>query len=114
MGTLHGLHALDRFLAKVDRDDLGPGGDCWHWTGAVQSRGYGVFTVKRSQRHPADPELLGCWLAHRFALRWIAGEELDPELTVDHLCENKLCVNPAHLEQVTREENGRRAHYRIA
>ncbi|RYF11406.1 MAG: HNH endonuclease, partial [Oxalobacteraceae bacterium] len=31
-------------------------------------------------------------------------------LTLDHLCENKICINPAHLEPVTRAENARRYH----
>lgn len=45
--------------------------------------------------------------AHRISYEWHNGKISD-ELTIDHLCENKGCVNPEHLEAVTREENGRR------
>jgi hypothetical protein len=39
----------------------------------------------------------------------LAGGQLNPSLTLDHLCRNKLCMNPAHLEQVTAAENIKRA-----
>lgn len=48
-------------------------------------------------------------LAHRIA--WEACESPIPqELTVDHLCFNKLCINPRHMEIVTRSENSRRGN----
>ncbi|CAM5511642.1 HNH endonuclease signature motif containing protein [Sphingobium scionense] len=65
------------------------GDECWVWTGATNSRGYGNF---RSQ------------LAHRVAYQEKVGAIPDG-LTIDHLCRNKLCVNPAHLEPVTSKVN---------
>lgn len=86
--------AAERFAAKVDKS-----GECWQWTGATQAGGYGRFMVSSSP--------MTLILAHRFAYEqehgFIAGD-----LTIDHLCRNTSCVNPAHLEPVTREENALR------
>lgn len=72
-------------------------GECLTWTGAVQSSGYGSCADGRG----------GTVLVHRAA--WEAARGVIPEgLTVDHLCLNKLCVNVAHMDVVTRGENSRR------
>lgn len=43
-------------------------------------------------------------MAHRVS--WaLSGRELDPDKTMDHICRNRLCVNPEHLEQVSQREN---------
>jgi hypothetical protein len=70
---------------------------CTVWAGAVQSRGYGSMTNGRG----------GTMLAHRAAYEAARGP-IPGDLTIDHLCRNKLCVNPDHLEVVTRGENSRR------
>lgn len=97
-----GVTALDRFWAKIDkngpfpiaRPDLGP---CWLWTDAPNGAGYGTLGVGG---RPV--------MAHRYS--WlIAGNALDPVLTIDHLCRVRLCVNPGHLDQVTHAENLARA-----
>jgi hypothetical protein len=46
---------------------------------------------------------------HRVVYEHYVGP-LDPELTIDHLCFNKRCCNPAHLEQVPREVNSYRGY----
>jgi hypothetical protein len=75
---------------------------CWLWTGAVQSRGYGSVADGRG----------GTALAHRVAYEAAVGP-IPEGLTLDHVagrgCISKLCINPAHLEPVTRAENVRRA-----
>ncbi len=70
---------------------------CILWTGAVQSAGYGNRKVG------------GKWmLAHRYAYLQIHGSIPDG-YEVDHLCENKLCINAEHLEAVPPVVNTRRA-----
>lgn len=86
--------AAERFAAKVQKGD-----GCWTWTGATQAGGYGRFMVS------SRPNVLV--LAHRFAYEQAHGSIAD-DLTIDHLCRNTSCVNPAHLEPVTREENALR------
>jgi hypothetical protein len=68
------------------------GDGCWEWQGSVQSEGYGTFYRGKNMK------------AHRVVYELLVGP-IDPELTIDHLCLNKTCVRPAHLEVVTRSEN---------
>jgi hypothetical protein len=69
---------------------------CWTWTGAVQSRGYGSVGYQRR-----------IWSTHRLSYELLVGPIPDG-LTIDHLCLNKRCCNPSHLEPVTNLENIRR------
>lgn len=80
-----------QFWARVDAS-----GDCWEWTGSKTSYGYGI--VIRNWRRTG---------AHREAYRLLVGP-IPEGLTIDHLCRNHSCVNPDHLEPVTRAENVRR------
>lgn len=86
----------ERFWAKVDRS-----GDCWRWTGALARGGYG-FAVVGSRDDPQRYRN-----AHRFAYELSVGP-IPEGLELDHLCRNRRCVNPAHLEPVTHSENMRR------
>lgn len=86
--------AADRFWAKVVKTD-----GCWNWTGATQKPGYGRFVIERGRLS----------LAHRWAYEAMVGP-IPEGMTIDHLCWNKVCVNPDHLEVVTREENARRGN----
>jgi len=81
-----------RFWAKVV---IGPSG-CWVWAGGRTGRGYGQLRSGGVQ--------VG---AHRLAYEALCGPIPDG-LVIDHLCRNKVCVNPAHLEVVTGAENTRR------
>jgi hypothetical protein len=73
------------------------GNGCWEWTGAHLKDGYSRFKV--------DGRTV---LAHRCAYELAVGPIPDG-LTLDHLCRNRGCVNPAHLEPVTQRENTMRS-----
>lgn len=83
----------DRFWSKVS---VGPTGECWLWTAALDRDGYGRFSIQRKERR-----------AHRIAYELAVGTIPDG-LVVDHLCRVVACCNPAHLEVVTSPENTRR------
>lgn len=86
---------LARFLAKFERDDQT---GCWEWTDALNNRGYGSLRVRPAPSRGA----------HVVAYELFVGP-LPAGLEIDHLCRVRHCVNPEHLEAVTRSENMRRA-----
>jgi hypothetical protein len=87
--------ALDRLLAKIDID---PATGCWNFTGRIESNGYGRIHAVAGEAP---------WLSHRLAYTLLVGD-IPEGLTIDHLCRNRACCNPDHLEPVTVRENIRR------
>lgn len=82
---------LERFWPKVNKTDT-----CWIWTASKTRNGYGQFY---------DDHRLHA--AHRWLYEQMVA--LVPQhLDLDHLCRIRACVNPGHLEPVTRKENARR------
>lgn len=79
----------DRFWPKVRKSD-----GCWEWTSKRYPNGYGCFFI-------AGKRSVG---AHRFSYELAKGP-IPKGLVIDHLCRNKACVNPAHLEAVTNSTN---------
>jgi hypothetical protein len=83
-----------RFMAKIDRGQYP--GDCWRWRAALNAGGYALFGLDGRMR-----------LGYRIAYEWWVG--LVPDgLQLDHICRVRQCVNPDHLEPVTRQENALR------
>ena len=97
-------HCLDsapaRFRSKVRPDPLT---GCWIWTAGVRRTRY-KNTVYAYGTYSIDGSVEGQGFAHRYAYEFFVGP-IPRELEIDHLCHNKLCVNPAHLEAVTHQEN---------
>lgn len=82
-----------RFWAQVERTD-----GCWYWRGRTIPDGYGHFRVGGETKR----------YAHRMAYMWTKGP-IATGMEIDHLCRVRNCVNPDHLEAVTRRENIRRS-----
>lgn len=72
-----------------------PNSGCWLWTSAT-SHGYGVFQIRGET-----------YRAHRVSYELYRGR-IPEDLHIDHLCRNRCCINPNHLEPVTNAENTRR------
>lgn len=81
---------MERFWSKVKITSLY---GCWEWTAYKNPKGYGRFHM---------PDRL--WLVHRLVYTWAYGE-IRNKLVIDHLCRNRACVNPIHLEAVTQKVN---------
>lgn len=69
---------------------------CWHWLGRLGATGYGQFNWDGRG-----------WMAHRLVYAIMVGA-IPFGYTLDHLCRNKGCVRPDHMEPVTQAENSRR------
>lgn len=83
----------ERFMQYIEKQ---PNGGCWLWTGGLSNGGYGKFQI--------DPKTR---LAHRVAYEIFIGPV--PEgAQLDHLCRQRRCCNPSHLEPVACKENIRR------
>ena len=72
-------------------------GKCWPWQGSLSSHGYGMFIHDGKRTY-----------AHRVTYETAHGA-LPEGMTVDHTCRVRSCVNPDHLEAVSRADNLRRA-----
>ena len=77
-----------RFWSKVEKSSA-----CWLWMANRVGNGYGQISVNGRKVY-----------AHRLSYEWAKGP-IPAGLDIDHLCRVLLCVNPDHLEAVTRREN---------
>jgi HNH endonuclease len=82
------IDPIERFFQKIEIAD-----SCWLWRGVIQPNGYGTFSVRYRYMR-----------AHRFAYELFNGP-IAVGLEIDHLCKTRNCVNPEHLEAVTKKEN---------
>ena len=88
------ISVLDRMLSQVDKTE-----SCWIWTGRVSGkRGYPQVSLAGRQK-----------MVHRIMYEELV-RVLEITETLDHLCRNRFCVNPEHLEPVPLRENVQRMH----
>ncbi len=92
-------NSIDALYRNIDRVLPPPGflGPCWIWRGQLDEDGYGILSFKGES-----------WRAHVFFYIKKVGPVL-PGLEIDHRCKVRACVQPLHLEAVTRQENMARA-----
>lgn len=83
-----------RFERALSHLDIGL---CWEWTGSLNKGGYGQMRLNKTRLE----------MAHRVVWEELAGP-IPEGLDLDHLCRNRKCANPDHLEPVTRSVNLRR------
>jgi len=89
-----GSEVIDRLMFRTALLDNG----CWEWRGARNPRGYGNICVDSYGSAKST---------HRVAYMELVGE-IPEGLEIDHLCRNRACVNPTHLEPVDHATNVRR------
>lgn len=88
---------IQRFQKFIELDLLT---GCWLWKGCL-TNGYGIFKINRKNV-----------LAHRASfVHW--NGDIPQGLEIDHLCRNRICCNPKHLESVTHKENVKRGNLGI-
>jgi hypothetical protein len=79
---------MQRFWDQVEKTST-----CWLWKGYKMASGYGRFGFNYKTLY-----------AHRFSYELIKGD-IPKGMVIDHLCKNRGCVNPDHMEVVTQREN---------
>jgi hypothetical protein len=82
----------ERFWKRVDIQGKN---DCWNWLGPKGQRGYGIFVITKNKKR-------SYFVPHRIAYTLVKGK---PKHLCCHICDNKLCCNPAHIFDGTYKDN---------
>lgn len=87
---------LTRIFSKIKTV---PTASCWLWTGCIDQAGYGTVSYRGKM-----------YKTHRFLYAWLVGAvpsyvHGQSNAEIDHLCRNRACCNPVHLELVSHREN---------
>ena len=95
MGCIEAKHENTPFTIQraLDRIMPIPESGCWIWLGSCAQSGYAHVKIDHKTRY-----------IHRIIYEHFKGP-ISPGLTIDHLCRVRCCINPDHLEQVTRGQN---------
>lgn len=88
--SLNTSEETNRFWSKVDRS-----GSCWEWTSLCHKTGYGRFKLRGRMA-----------VAHRIAYVNTVGE-IDEGMELHHLCGNRRCVNPRHLQPLSKSAHAK-------
>lgn len=86
-------------MIKYKEEDRGYETPCWIWQGAL-SKGYGLM------KHPASNRTIS---VHKYLFEKKYGRVVESSKVLDHLCNQKACVNPSHLKVVLIAQNIRRS-----
>lgn len=90
--VMRGVATIERVLSRIEYSMTG----CWVFLGCKTERGYGHVRDRGKMR-----------MAHIISYEHFIGQ-IPEGKELDHVCRNRPCVNPAHLEPVTHQENVRR------
>lgn len=94
---------LERLLARITHsEELFKGTPCWLWQGSKSKAGYGTVSISKKIMY-----------THRVFFELLKGS-IEKGLVIDHLCRNRSCCNPDHLESVTQKVNIQRGDTGIA
>lgn len=86
------MNLLDRFWDKIELSDH-EDDQCWYWTSSISKKGYGKIWKDGK-----------CEMSYRVSYE-LFNRKIEKDMQIDHLCRNRVCVNPSHLEQVTLQVN---------
>lgn len=99
---LEKISMIDRFLDKIFPSVKS---SCWDWDGPHYHSGGGYSRFSTSSPNGKTVT----FLAHRLSYEYFTGTKIQSNLELDHLCRNRGCVNPGHLEPVTSKVNSERS-----